>query len=113
SVPNHTSLLSPPSSAAAPYSLCLHDALPIYDWSAESLGSGVISCPVALSMICIASLSISSATAVLHSTTTAHFRSRLTNRVADRSEEHTSELQSRENLVCRLLLEKKKARHDA
>src|SRR5436309_12580428 len=29
-------------------------------------------------------------------------------RAADRSEEHTSELQSRENLVCRLLLEKKK-----
>src|SRR5690606_41671272 len=28
---------------------------------------------------------------------------------AQRSEEHTSELQSRENLVCRLLLEKKKA----
>src|SRR5690606_40111686 len=28
--------------------------------------------------------------------------------VAARSEEHTSELQSRENLVCRLLLEKKK-----
>src|SRR5690606_15568752 len=28
--------------------------------------------------------------------------------VLDRSEEHTSELQSRENLVCRLLLEKKK-----
>src|SRR5690606_41518267 len=30
--------------------------------------------------------------------------------VASRSEEHTSELQSRENLVCRLLLEKKKSR---
>src|SRR5690606_39602755 len=29
--------------------------------------------------------------------------------VNERSEEHTSELQSRENLVCRLLLEKKKA----
>src|SRR5690606_41832012 len=28
---------------------------------------------------------------------------------AGRSEEHTSELQSRENLVCRLLLEKKKS----
>src|SRR5690606_40057813 len=28
--------------------------------------------------------------------------------VEGRSEEHTSELQSRENLVCRLLLEKKK-----
>src|SRR2546429_2947265 len=29
----------------------------------------------------------------------------------DRSEEHTSELQSRLHLVCRLLLEKKKKRH--
>src|SRR5207302_5512809 len=29
-------------------------------------------------------------------------------RIPSRSEEHTSELQSRENLVCRLLLEKKK-----
>src|SRR5690606_41658606 len=29
----------------------------------------------------------------------------------NRSEEHTSELQSRENLVCRLLLEKKKKKH--
>src|SRR5690606_40291826 len=29
-----------------------------------------------------------------------------------RSEEHTSELQSRENLVCRLLLEKKKKRNE-
>src|SRR5436309_12484555 len=28
--------------------------------------------------------------------------------LSSRSEEHTSELQSRENLVCRLLLEKKK-----
>src|SRR5690606_40466362 len=28
--------------------------------------------------------------------------------LAEQSEEHTSELQSRENLVCRLLLEKKK-----
>src|SRR2546430_5107070 len=30
-----------------------------------------------------------------------------------RSEEHTSELQSQSNLVCRLLLEKKNARHPA
>src|SRR5436309_5992160 len=30
-----------------------------------------------------------------------------------RSEEHTSELQSRENLVCRLLLEKKKTTQNA
>src|SRR2546430_6313781 len=31
-------------------------------------------------------------------------------RELDRSEEHTSELQSQSNLVCRLLLEKKKTR---
>src|SRR5690606_39971942 len=31
----------------------------------------------------------------------------ITDQLAERSEEHTSELQSRENLVCRLLLEKK------
>src|SRR3712207_8702387 len=33
---------------------------------------------------------------------------RMDQRVARRSEEHTSELQSRQYLVCRLLLEKKK-----
>src|SRR2546430_10095175 len=46
----------------------------------------------------------------------AHMRERLTEVAAkqfgefwvDRSEEHTSELQSQSNLVCRLLLEKKK-----
>src|SRR5260370_18834972 len=32
--------------------------------------------------------------------------------IADRSEEHTSELQSHLNLVCRLLLEKKKKRNN-
>src|SRR5256886_6003587 len=32
----------------------------------------------------------------------------LMRRTAERSEEHTSELQSQSNLVCRLLLEKKK-----
>src|SRR5256885_12205962 len=35
-------------------------------------------------------------------------RATLLHRVADRSEEHTSELQSPCNLVCRLLLAKKK-----
>src|SRR3712207_8182051 len=32
-------------------------------------------------------------------------------KLLQRSEEHTSELQSRQYLVCRLLLEKKKQRH--
>src|SRR5438270_10705612 len=36
---------------------------------------------------------------------------RLRGRRKERSEEHTSELQSQSNLVCRLLLEKKKIKH--
>src|SRR5689334_24362511 len=36
---------------------------------------------------------------------------RVADRVAPRSEEHTSELQSQFHLVCRLLLEKKKTQH--
>src|SRR3712207_7681256 len=40
--------------------------------------------------------------------TRPHRRYRLGPRRAGRSEEHTSELQSRQYLVCRLLLEKKK-----
>src|SRR3712207_7171919 len=38
-------------------------------------------------------------------------RRRLAHRRSRRSEEHTSELQSRQYLVCRLLLEKKKKYH--
>src|SRR5688572_32487231 len=38
----------------------------------------------------------------------ARDRCRAGHRPGDRSEEHTSELQSQSNLVCRLLLEKKK-----
>src|SRR5690554_7608839 len=34
------------------------------------------------------------------------------NKSEERSEEHTSELQSRQHLVCRLLLEKKNNKHD-
>src|SRR2546422_5614190 len=42
-----------------------------------------------------------------------HFRELVLGAVpATRSEEHTSELQSRLHLVCRLLLEKKKKRED-
>src|SRR5690554_7255652 len=42
-----------------------------------------------------------------HSNEVFYCSSRLKN-IIDRSEEHTSELQSRPHLVCRLLLEKKK-----
>src|SRR5690606_42051575 len=46
--------------------------------------------------------------AAAHARLVPRLRDRVLER--DRSEEHTSELQSRENLVCRLLLEKKKKR---
>src|SRR3712207_6871179 len=39
------------------------------------------------------------------------FRDEVRRQRAARSEEHTSELQSRQYLVCRLLLEKKKKNH--
>src|SRR2546430_9022189 len=43
----------------------------------------------------------------------SHLRRILALRHQIRSEEHTSELQSQSNLVCRLLLEKKKQKHAA
>src|SRR2546422_7153514 len=42
-----------------------------------------------------------------------HHRCRAIGAVPERSEEHTSELQSRLHLVCRLLLEKKKKKKDS
>src|SRR5690349_23180771 len=50
-----------------------------------------------LNMICIG-----------HGAPTVVFESGLGGHLLNRSEEHTSELQSRRDLVCRLLLEKKK-----
>src|SRR5690606_39518018 len=84
--------------------LSLHDALPIC-----SAGGGVWkltirprSCGV-LSTISAVSFSTS-----LLSLLIVMLANMLGCVVRPRSEEHTSELQSRENLVCRLLLEKKK-----
>src|SRR5256886_8087051 len=72
------------------YTLSLHDALPIYPTA-----GGVVT----------ASLTHSSR--LVGSDTLYEFnRGQL--EVSRRSEEHTSELQSQSNLVCRLLLEKKK-----
>src|SRR3712207_6919983 len=78
------------------YTLSLHDALPI---SATSQPT------VVLLPVCRAHSS-SSRRAVERSTSACHGSGA---RPA-RSEEHTSELQSRQYLVCRLLLEKKKNR---
>src|SRR2546427_6578485 len=71
------------------YTLSLHDALPISNTGARTLGltpcvwrARVRSCALGMASLIA--------------------------RAASRSEEHTSELQSQSNLVCRLLLEKKK-----
>src|SRR2546422_7642016 len=74
------------------YTLSLHDALPILTAS-ETLGSRSSSDP-----------GKTSAPSLHSGPATAWSRTR-------RSEEHTSELQSRLHLVCRLLLEKKKNYH--
>src|SRR3712207_7001190 len=49
---------------------------------------------------------------VLEAVTVRHYTSRAGEPHRDRSEEHTSELQSRQYLVCRLLLGKKKKKYD-
>src|SRR2546422_8565218 len=74
------------------YTLSLHDALPISRWT-KSFG-GKDSCPAACGLTFAVSNEI-------------RFFSHGGNG-SMRSEEHTSELQSRLHLVCRLLLEKKK-----
>src|SRR5262249_56364108 len=84
------------------YTLSLHDALPICEDGAERGSLGVIGALV--------DIGGDAPVAVRH-------RPRRVRRQRDveavRSEEHTSELQSLTNLVCRLLLEKKKQRHNA
>src|SRR3712207_9589991 len=89
------------------YTLSLHDALPISTprWS----GSGWSS------RRCSSTGPIRSTTSTTPTRPERRERSRPrspTGRSAGRSEEHTSELQSRQYLVCRLLLEKKKTKTD-
>src|SRR5947209_12588376 len=53
----------------------------------------------------------SNAPALIRLSNILRFAIRVPIRPQKRSEEHTSELQSRQYLVCRLLLEKKKIKH--
>src|SRR5690606_42142361 len=104
--------LVPPPAATEPYTLSLHDALPISAMLAESPTVTTSDAPPCAAM----SSARSSGLAVLGNVTAPTPRSCTRCRpgawpsanAGTRSEEHTSELQSRENLVCRLLLEKKK-----
>src|SRR5438270_6166479 len=80
------------------YTLSLHDALPI---SAGFTSVRESPCPVQFPFSVLRSCAPPSTSATCPIRRRARTRSR-------RSEEHTSELQSQSNLVCRLLLEKKK-----
>src|SRR2546430_9577850 len=81
------------------YTLSLHDALPIFDTSdavfvvAPAFIVGVMKRPYRV---------------VVWRADGSLLQADVSPAVSWRSEEHTSELQSQSNLVCRLLLEKKK-----
>src|SRR5690606_41764885 len=89
------------TAATAIYPLSLHDALPI-----SSAGSRRCRSPRASSDRSRTSWAGPVGLAERHGAPGV----RVLQVIDSRSEEHTSELQSRENLVCRLLLEKKKYR---
>src|SRR5690606_41097029 len=86
-------IIDPPTTDI--YTLSLHDALPIFGIDgdhADTFAGALLH-------------HISDTSTVDHHEGVIDIIGKLLNA---RSEEHTSELQSRENLVCRLLLEKKK-----
>src|SRR3712207_8744197 len=83
------------------YTLSLHDALPIYDMRAASPQDGTSGIPLRRT--------IEEEHDAHHYSKPA--RGAFRDRRPLRSEEHKSELQSRQSLVCRLLLEKKIPQH--
>src|SRR5690606_41687574 len=99
------SLLFTATAPTAIYTLSLHDALPI----SSAFGKILWGFPrrtgraTPSSTICCAAEITRGFCPSTSTTRRGSFR---------RSEEHTSELQSRENLVCRLLLEKKKKKNN-
>src|SRR5690606_41534371 len=96
------------SSSTQTYTLSLPDALPISTRRMSTWHPPAS--PPASTWSCPTSASGSSSWRTSRLGRTAGCRSSAT-LSPSRSEEHTSELQSRENLVCRLLLEKKKSYH--
>src|SRR5207249_10917923 len=85
------------------YTLSLHDALPISIWpTAATRARALSSLPELVFAFGLFMSGLLAVSLQLGRTVKANART------AERSEEHTSELQSRFDLVCRLLLEKKK-----
>src|SRR2546428_8706913 len=94
----------PPRSTLFPYTTLFRSLL-LEDPRGESLDR-LVGRPMALTRFLRIGVGLSAALARLHSRWIIHKDIR-------RSEEHTSELQSRSDLVCRLLLEKTNIRrHD-
>src|SRR5256885_14717218 len=84
------------------YTLSLHDALPIFVWTDDQGAGNCGSGSATFSGV------TSNQVKLVRSADGVHWTAP---RTITRSEEHTSELQSPCNLVCRLLLEKKKIIH--
>src|SRR5690606_40103051 len=107
-----SSVLTPTPLPTRTYTLSLHDALPIFIPAASS--GIIVSIILAISRAIGETMIVAIAAGqqprltldptVPVETITAY----IVQVSLGRSEEHTSELQSRENLVCRLLLETKK-----
>src|SRR5690606_42030401 len=97
----------------APYTLSLHDALPISGAEAAHRTAGGGHAGLSLRALrlrrTLAPLAVPELQELGHGQADPRRCRRIAMAAlpATRSEEHTSELQSRENLVCRLLLEKK------
>src|SRR5437870_11013008 len=95
------------------YTLSLHDALPICahtiksTWKKAAMSGGIASWNTSMTIVhrqrSIANIRFTSFTPAVRP---GSRKESSTPPVEDRSEEHTSELQSRGHLVCRLLLEK-------
>src|SRR5690606_41802601 len=100
------SFLSNRSATTELYTLSLHDALPIFIGDAQIAlgGDHLVKLLYAELPQCVLALFFAAGNQRADDVVSGAERDPLRHR----SEEHTSELQSRENLVCRLLLEKKK-----
>src|SRR5690606_42102435 len=108
---NVTMIAVPIDSGVAPtetHTLSLHDALPIYVVAIERAAVGEIHQQAGEQRCIGARLQAKEQVRFAGGVGAARIDDDELRATALRSEEHTSELQSRENLVCRLLLEKKK-----
>src|SRR2546430_5295581 len=88
------------------YTLSLHDALPILSIPDARIQQATVN------LFADMGVQPGSIRAGLVPTTASTDTTAPTSTITSRSEEHTSELQSQSNLVCRLLLEKKKTHNN-